>query len=947
MQPTRGYWKELKSDAEWGDKLVVNGNIITWMVKKDLFYSFWSSIDTTESNEFTINGSTWCLRFHPLGNGKQNAGQFSIYLVLKRHTKNTCNIGVNFTLKCNETSVTSHIAHTFKKEGDFYGVDQWFNSSLLQSQYLLTITCTLQQTLTIQSQNINEVHWTLTGHLLQLLKGHTSTLTLPIHDDTKTEDEQPDYYSPTFQTNDGSTWQIMITAHVATKTSDDTYYSIHLYPKQLPPNTNSIGVNYRFELIEIDKTLKGGNTFTTKPIGWNRAFTARAILSLDCLTIKCKAQQTMITDHKSSNADIMWTITGDLLQQMQETRSTDSFLSPVFCRYNIWWQIKMHPVDGVLSLCCHSVASNGRTSEIGIRYRMICPEIGYTYYNPSQGSVLKPGTCVKNTICFDFEQVKSANQMTVRCNVWQNMKRWQLNVKDLRYSMDQEIIFRVHEMQWKMRARRGSIGLDLNVFPAAISTVMIQRKIVCDEVHVVDERIVTFCNVNGGQNKNMIIKYEDSLLNDLNSICITCYIDIISLKPLYNEPPRISFDSILTSDEISNAYDTRKLLQQRKNHSVDQEPLNITECNKIFEMHRTNITSWSDDNLRFQIYEDSEDIDDVKEQNGLLLFETHGVYHDMINEQQSRIKQASRHGIQLGEVQRILIKYMTQQTKLVEESKTQMDAVRNEYETTKQSRLKLQQVMKEQLMECNDIIATENKLASDNHQLCMDWKPLNEHMEQLQAISNICVGLIDEYNEYIDANKKKIDTMKRQSQSKWELFESRWMQWTFEDIIGWFKYNVRQRNTNVIEWDVVKRKVMEQHVVGKTLNVMTENGLLSIGIQDYEIRNHLFNAIAMLRSQYPSIKINEESDYQNIPLKFKCKLTQEVMKDPVIAFDGYTYERIAILRYLKEHNKSPVTKEKAFSLSLFPNDDLKQEIIAFNMIHKTVLEGDQETQYID
>ena len=43
----------------------------------------------------------------------------------------------------------------------------------------------------------------------------------------------------------------------------------------------------------------------------------------------------------------------------------------------------------------------------------------------------------------------------------------------------------------------------------------------------------------------------------------------------------------------------------------------------------------------------------------------------------------------------------------------------------------------------------------------------------------------------------------------------------------------------------------------------------------------------------------------------RCPITLEVMRDPVMAADGHSYEREAILRWLRGHRTSPLTGRKA------------------------------------
>ena len=59
------------------------------------------------------------------------------------------------------------------------------------------------------------------------------------------------------------------------------------------------------------------------------------------------------------------------------------------------------------------------------------------------------------------------------------------------------------------------------------------------------------------------------------------------------------------------------------------------------------------------------------------------------------------------------------------------------------------------------------------------------------------------------------------------------------------------------------------------------------------------------------------------PEEFYCLFTNEIMQDPVIAEDGFTYERSAITRHLQAHGTSPVTNEKISDRSLFPNRALR------------------------
>ena len=65
------------------------------------------------------------------------------------------------------------------------------------------------------------------------------------------------------------------------------------------------------------------------------------------------------------------------------------------------------------------------------------------------------------------------------------------------------------------------------------------------------------------------------------------------------------------------------------------------------------------------------------------------------------------------------------------------------------------------------------------------------------------------------------------------------------------------------------------------------------------------------------------------PPEHFCPITMEVMKDPVVASDGHSYERMAIEKYLKVtyHPKSPITGLPLGSQNLFDNQTLKTMIM--------------------
>jgi hypothetical protein len=88
-----------------------------------------------------------------------------------------------------------------------------------------------------------------------------------------------------------------------------------------------------------------------------------------------------------------------------------------------------------------------------------------------------------------------------------------------------------------------------------------------------------------------------------------------------------------------------------------------------------------------------------------------------------------------------------------------------------------------------------------------------------------------------------------------------------------------------------------------------------------------------------------EEGGDKLPLDaFTCSITQEVLVDPVIASDGYSYSRAAIVHWLRDHVTSPMTNLRLDDRSLIPNIHLRWAIeewrerrpLAFDPSHLTL-----------
>lgn len=63
-----------------------------------------------------------------------------------------------------------------------------------------------------------------------------------------------------------------------------------------------------------------------------------------------------------------------------------------------------------------------------------------------------------------------------------------------------------------------------------------------------------------------------------------------------------------------------------------------------------------------------------------------------------------------------------------------------------------------------------------------------------------------------------------------------------------------------------------------------------------------------------------------VPKEWFCPIGQELLKNPVIASDGFTYERKEIQDWFKRSDMSPITGIRLKNRDLIPNIALKNTI---------------------
>ena len=104
-----------------------------------------------------------------------------------------------------------------------------------------------------------------------------------------------------------------------------------------------------------------------------------------------------------------------------------------------------------------------------------------------------------------------------------------------------------------------------------------------------------------------------------------------------------------------------------------------------------------------------------------------------------------------------------------------------------------------------------------------------------------------------------------------------------------------------------------------------ENALIRTFIGNTQKNITNIEEVKEIQHQNTHNNVNDD----DVNTDFKCPITMDIMKDPVICSDGHSYERESITRWLLTHNTSPKTNAVLENTTLTPNHSLRALIQSY------------------
>lgn len=109
----------------------------------------------------------------------------------------------------------------------------------------------------------------------------------------------------------------------------------------------------------------------------------------------------------------------------------------------------------------------------------------------------------------------------------------------------------------------------------------------------------------------------------------------------------------------------------------------------------------------------------------------------------------------------------------------------------------------------------------------------------------------------------------------------------------------------LVEWYRGKGQVLSPSLQAPSASAASGSAVSSQGSLGDNKSSLFAHSSRQSSPQTPAVTETDLSDF------FKCPITREIMKDPVVTDDGTAYEREAIVRWLRDTGTSPITREVA------------------------------------
>ena len=111
----------------------------------------------------------------------------------------------------------------------------------------------------------------------------------------------------------------------------------------------------------------------------------------------------------------------------------------------------------------------------------------------------------------------------------------------------------------------------------------------------------------------------------------------------------------------------------------------------------------------------------------------------------------------------------------------------NRFETIKSKRVETMALVKRTVDQCNELIATENKLFSELKDFREGTAAMEQRLQSAKSSLAECADTMSLYGTFNEKNQNYIETISSYYNAQWESFESKCFEWSAHELVVHFR----------------------------------------------------------------------------------------------------------------------------------------------------------------
>ncbi|ETO04223.1 hypothetical protein RFI_33175, partial [Reticulomyxa filosa] len=244
-------------------------------------------------------------------------------------------------------------------------------------------------------------------------------------------------------------------------------------------------------------------------------------------------------------------------------------------------------------------------------------------------------------------------------------------------------------------------------------------------------------------------------------------------------------------------------------------------------------------------------------------------------------------------------------------------------------KIKLKKQIDEAISNYTKCIEQYNNLCSKERDILIEKQQSELKLIEINKINTLNNNVLKRFNDLNGKLRTLIEENEKWKENKWNELEQKWSKWNSQEIAIFIGHTLECQKSKLNQFhDIIKKNKID----AISLLNLSKTDLMSIfNFETFSQACTIRDSFTEICKKHPIDMIDSDKDVRRqyiIPKEFICPLSKSIMKDPVIASNGITYDRSSIINQYQNipDYSSLMTNEK---LELFSDLSLKQKIERF------------------